>query len=133
MGLAFHHHILTCQVWILDVGIDGIIDVIEEGFETGITIALGGLFGSVSDLGQKGKDLIWGDRIYFPVTKFTLELGKDKLIILYRIFFRIDAMILFILTNSAGHRRMKLSSELQRPYSGSFFDTGFTSSKEAQT
>ena len=38
-------------------------NVIKKGFEAGITIALGGLFGSVSELGQKGKDLIRSDRI----------------------------------------------------------------------
>jgi hypothetical protein len=37
----------------LDVGINGILDVIKEGFEAGITIAFGGLFGSVSEFGQK--------------------------------------------------------------------------------
>jgi hypothetical protein len=72
---------------IFDVGIDGVYYEIEEGFETGITIAFGGLFGSVSKFGQKGKDLFWGDGIYPSVTKFSLELIEDKLIILHRIFF----------------------------------------------
>jgi hypothetical protein len=35
----------------LEVGIDRIFDVIEKGFEAGIAIAFGGLFGSVSELG----------------------------------------------------------------------------------
>jgi len=46
---------------IFDVGIDGIYDEIEEGFEAGITIAFSGLFGSVSELSQKRKDFIRGD------------------------------------------------------------------------
>jgi len=47
----------------LQVGINRVFDVIEKGFEAGITVAFGGLFGSVSELGQKGKDLIWRDGI----------------------------------------------------------------------
>ena len=47
----------------MEVGIDRVFDVIKEGFEAGITIAFGGLFGSVSELGQKGKDLIRSDGI----------------------------------------------------------------------
>jgi hypothetical protein len=35
----------------LEVGIDRVFDVIKEGFEAGITIAFGGLFGSVSEFG----------------------------------------------------------------------------------
>ena len=38
---------------IFDVGIDGIYDEIEEGFEAGITIAFSGLLGSISEFGQK--------------------------------------------------------------------------------
>jgi hypothetical protein len=45
----------------LDVGVDGIFDEIKECLEAGISIAFGGLFVSVCDLGQKGKDFIWGD------------------------------------------------------------------------
>jgi hypothetical protein len=37
----------------LDVGIDGIFGEIKEGLEAGITIAFGGLFGSVSELVRK--------------------------------------------------------------------------------
>jgi hypothetical protein len=47
----------------LKVGINRVFDVIEKGFEAGITVALGGLFGSVSEFGQKGKDLIRSDGI----------------------------------------------------------------------
>jgi hypothetical protein len=35
----------------LQVGINRDFDVIKEGFEAGITIAFGGLFGSVSKFG----------------------------------------------------------------------------------
>jgi hypothetical protein len=91
MGLAFHHHILTCQVWargcILDVGIDGIFNEIEEGVEAGVTIAFGGLFGSASKFGQKGKDFIRGDGFQLPGTKCIVKAGEKDLIILHRIFF----------------------------------------------
>ena len=71
----------------MEVGIDGIFDEIEKSFEAGITIAFGCLFGSVSEFGQKGQDLIWGDGFRLSITKFNLELGKNELIILQRIFF----------------------------------------------
>ena len=61
----------------------------QKGFEAGITIAFGGLFGSVSEFGQKGKDLIWGEGIHLSITKFSLELGKDELIVLQCIFFEL--------------------------------------------
>ena len=76
-----------CVTRIFDVGIDGIYDEIEEGFEAGITIAFGRLFGSVSEFGQKRKDFLWGDGIHPFVSKFSLELIEDKLMIFYRIFF----------------------------------------------
>jgi hypothetical protein len=38
----------------LEVRIDGIFEVIEKGFEAGITVSFGGLFGSISELGEKG-------------------------------------------------------------------------------
>jgi hypothetical protein len=52
-----------------------------------MAIAFGSLFGSVSEFGQKGKDLVWGEGIHLSITKFNLELGKDELVILQRIFF----------------------------------------------
>ncbi|MGD8659105.1 MAG: hypothetical protein PVH37_04190 [Desulfobacterales bacterium] len=52
-----------CVTRVLEVGINRIFNVIEKGFEAGITVAFGGLFGSVSELGQKGKDLIRSDGI----------------------------------------------------------------------
>jgi hypothetical protein len=39
---------------VLDLKIDGVADVIEKGFETGVAVALGGLFGSFGESGQKG-------------------------------------------------------------------------------
>jgi hypothetical protein len=54
----------------LDLKIDGVANVIEKGFETGIAVALGSLFGAFGESGQKRKDLIWGDGFQFPVTKF---------------------------------------------------------------
>jgi hypothetical protein len=85
MGVS--HGFWKCVTWILGVGIGRILDEIEKGFEAGITIAFGGLFGSVSEFGQKGKDLIWGEGIHLSITKFSLELGKDELIVLQCIFF----------------------------------------------
>ena len=46
----------------MNVDVDGIFDEIKECLEAGISIAFGGLFVSVRDLSQKGKDFIWGDR-----------------------------------------------------------------------
>jgi hypothetical protein len=54
----------------LDLKIDGVANVIEKGFEAGVTIAFCGLFVSFSKAGQKRKNFIWGDRFQFPVTKF---------------------------------------------------------------
>ena len=71
----------------MEVRISGIFDEIEKGFDAGITVSFGGLFGSVSELGQKQKNLVWGEGIHLSITKFNLELGKDELIVLYRIFF----------------------------------------------
>ncbi len=45
---------------IVNLIVDGISDVIEKGFEAGIAIAFGGLFGSFGELGEKGKNLIRG-------------------------------------------------------------------------
>ena len=59
-----------CVTRILDVRIDGIFDEIKECLEAGISIAFGGLFVSVRDLGQKGKDLIRGDGFQLSVAKF---------------------------------------------------------------
>jgi len=55
---------------ILDLKIDSVANVIEKGFETGVSVSFGGLFVSFSKVGQKRKNFIWGDRIQFPVTKF---------------------------------------------------------------
>jgi len=55
---------------VLDLKIDGVADVIEKGFETGVAVAFGGLSVSFSEPGQKGQDFIWGDGFQFSVTKF---------------------------------------------------------------
>jgi hypothetical protein len=36
---------------ISDLKIDSVADVIEKGFETGVTVTLGGLFGSLGESG----------------------------------------------------------------------------------
>jgi len=54
----------------LDLKINSVADVIEKGFETGIAVSFGGLFGSFGEPGQKGKNLIRGDGFQSPVTKF---------------------------------------------------------------
>jgi hypothetical protein len=54
----------------LDVGVDGIFDEIKECLEAEISIAFGGLFVSVRDLGQKGKDIIRSYGFQFSVAKF---------------------------------------------------------------
>jgi hypothetical protein len=38
----------------LDLKIDGVADVIEKGFETGVAVSFGGLFGSLGESCQKG-------------------------------------------------------------------------------
>ena len=40
-----------CVAGIVDFVIDGISDVIEKGFEAGVAVAFGGLFGSFSESG----------------------------------------------------------------------------------
>jgi len=54
----------------LDFKIDGVADVIEKGFKTGVAVSLGGLFVSFSEPGQKGQDFIRGYGLQFPITKF---------------------------------------------------------------
>ena len=66
---------------IFDLKIDGVAYVIEEGFEAGVTVAFGGLFGSFSESGQKGQNLILGDGIQISVTKFVVKAGKKEFII----------------------------------------------------
>jgi hypothetical protein len=65
----------------LDLVIDGVANIIKKGFKAGITVAFGGLFGSLCELGQEGQDLIRSDTFEFIVTEFILEPVKDKLII----------------------------------------------------
>lgn len=55
--------------WILDLKIDGVADVIEKCFETGVAVSFGGLFVSFGESGQKGQDFIRGDGFQFSVTK----------------------------------------------------------------
>ena len=52
------------------------MDVIEKGFEAGVTIALGGLRVAIGESGQKGKNLIRGDGFQVSFTKFVVEAGK---------------------------------------------------------
>ena len=72
---------------ILEVGANRIFDVIEKGFGAGIPVAFGSWLVSIGDSYQKGRDFILGEGIHFPVNEFSLELGKDELIILHRIIF----------------------------------------------
>jgi hypothetical protein len=55
---------------ILDIKVDCVADVIEKGFETGVAVSFGGLFGSLGDSCQKGQDFIRGDGFQFSITKF---------------------------------------------------------------
>jgi hypothetical protein len=43
---------------ILDLKIDGVANVIEKGFETGVSVSFGGLFGSFGKKGQKAQNII---------------------------------------------------------------------------
>jgi hypothetical protein len=54
----------------LDLKIDGVADVIEKCFETGVAVSFGGLFVSFGESGQKGQDFIRGDGFQCSVTKF---------------------------------------------------------------
>ena len=71
----------------MDLKIDGVADVIEKCFETGVSVSFGGLFVSFGESGQKRQDLIWSDGFYFPFAKFVCKAGEKKLIIFQRIFF----------------------------------------------
>ena len=73
--------------WIVHFEINGIFDIIEKGFWTGVAVALGGLFGTFGYFGQKGEDLIRADAVKFPLTKFICEADEQKVIIFQRIFF----------------------------------------------
>jgi hypothetical protein len=55
---------------ILDIKIDGVANVIEKGFEPGVTVSFGGLFGSLGESGQKGQDFIRGDGFQFSISEF---------------------------------------------------------------
>ena len=63
-------------VGILNFKINSVTNVIEKGFEAGVTIALGGLIVAFGESGQKGKNLIWGDGYQLSFTKFIVEAGK---------------------------------------------------------
>ena len=81
---------------ILNFKINSVADVIEKGFEAGVTIVLGGLVVAFGEPGQKGKNLIWGDGLQISFTKFIVEAVKQKFIVFYRIFFGIEAVVLLI-------------------------------------
>jgi hypothetical protein len=72
---------------ILDLKINGVTNVIEKGFEAGVTIALGGLIVAFGEPGQKGKNLIRGDGFQISFTKFVIKVGKQEIIVFYCIFF----------------------------------------------
>ena len=55
---------------VLDPKIDSIADVIEKGFEAGVAVSFGGLFGLLGEPGKKGQNLIRGDGFQFSITKF---------------------------------------------------------------
>ena len=76
-----------CVARVLDLKINGVADVIEKGFKTGVAVTFGGLFGAFGESGQKGEDLILGDRLDIPVTKLVPEASEKEFIILQRIFF----------------------------------------------
>ena len=65
----------------MDLVIDGVANIIKKGFKAGITVAFGGLFGSLCELGEEGQDLIRGDAFEFIFTEFILKPVKDKIII----------------------------------------------------
>jgi len=71
----------------LNVKIDGVANVIEKGLDAGITVALGGLLGTLGELDQKGQNLIRSDGFYLPTTKLILKLFKKEIIISLRVFF----------------------------------------------
>ncbi len=71
----------------MNVKIDGVADVIEKGFDAGITVALGGLLGALGELDQKGQNLIRSDGFYFQTTKLIFKVGEKELIISLRVFF----------------------------------------------
>jgi hypothetical protein len=54
----------------LDLKVDGVTNVIEKGFETGVAVSFGSLFGSFGESGEKRKNLIRADGFQFSFTKF---------------------------------------------------------------
>ena len=61
---------------VFDLKVDSVANVIEKGFEAGVTIALGGLIVALGESGQKGQNLIRGDGFQISFTKFVVEAGK---------------------------------------------------------
>ena len=76
-----------CVTGVFDLKVDGVANVIEKGFEAGVTVALGGLIVAFGEPGQKGKNLIRGDGFQISFAKFVVKSGKQKIIIFQRIFF----------------------------------------------
>ena len=80
--------LLRFNPFILDIcPIDGVANVIEKGFETGVAVSFGGLLGSLGESGQERQDFIRGEGFQFPITKFIGEPGEKKVIVFQRIFF----------------------------------------------
>jgi hypothetical protein len=65
-----------CVTGILNLKINSVADVIEKGFEAGVTITLGGLIVAFGEPRQKRQDLIRGDGFQISFTKFIVEAGK---------------------------------------------------------
>ena len=80
--------LLRFNPFILDIyPIDGVANVIEKGFETGVAVSFCGLLGSLGEPGQERQDFIRGDGFQFPITRFIGEPGEKKVMVFQRIFF----------------------------------------------
>jgi hypothetical protein len=55
---------------VLNLKINGVANVIEKCFETGVAVSFGGLFGSSGESGQKGQNFIRSDGLQISLTKF---------------------------------------------------------------
>jgi hypothetical protein len=70
-----------------DVFVDGVSDKIKKGFEQRVSEFFSGLPGSFAESVQKSHDLIGCNGFQLPVTKFSVENGKQDFIVFSGAFF----------------------------------------------
>jgi len=72
---------------ILEIGLRGVLDQVEERSQGGETGSLGRLLPAVGELGQEAEDFLRGESLQVSVWEGGSEFGQEKLIASDRIFF----------------------------------------------